>query len=121
MLDTGTQGWSFPEKVDGVPLCGSTGVLAELYCPDAPMGLKAFILNSSASPQVSSEVDFQIANLLSTQQAVNVTSELGIALPSSSTGNEIFLAGIPFFFGRTVYYGLYGAQTPVGIGPFDAF
>jgi hypothetical protein len=120
VLDTGTAEWLFPKPLDGVSRCGDSGALAELYCPATPQIFQATLFNNKVSPMISKEIDFELENLHSLQ-SLGANTVSGLSLPSSSIVDGSFLLGMPFFLGRTVYYGLSGAQTPLGQGPFDAF
>lgn len=118
VLDTGTAFWVFPQELTDVAHCKGHGRVAQFYCPPSPVDYQIVLLNRST--QKSAAISFQIINatLLKHSGAAN---NIGLSLGEESFAQGIFLLGAPFFMGRTIYYGLIGAQTPLGPGPFNAF
>jgi hypothetical protein len=90
-----------------------------LYCPTTPLSLAGTLLNNGTNPPTLATVNFQIANAM--QISGGVWNNMGLTTCSQSFCDGVFIMGIPFFMGRTVYYGIKGATTPLGTGPFDAF
>jgi hypothetical protein len=68
----------------------------------------------------TSAVIFSVANannLGVTYQAFNNIA----SPPSAIPGNQSFVWGLPFFFGRTVYVGISGKTSNAGSGPYFAY
>jgi hypothetical protein len=104
-VDSGSNGLFFDDS--SLPVCG------QFYCPATPLSLTA----SNVSPNgASATVNFTLDNartLTSGIAAHNVGGTLGLA--------GTFDWGLPFFFGRTVFVAVTGAQTPNGAGPYLAY
>jgi hypothetical protein len=118
VLDTGATAWVFPAALQDVPAC--SGGNADLYCPPSPLSLQATLMSSKSSPKTEAVIDFQLVGISSLHSTV-AFNNLGILPLKGPVGQNVFIMGPPFFMGRTVYYGLKGAQTPLGRGPFNAF
>ena len=125
-IDSGSNGYYFLDASStGLPGCSS--YLTGFYCPLAPTHFTA--VNSGPNPNgsavpVSSNVAFTIAN---------ASSLLGSLLTPGSTVPQtafndlggvgfspVFDWGLPFFFGRTVFVGIDGQNSPAGTGPYIA-
>jgi uncharacterized protein DUF3443 len=114
IIDSGSSVLFFSDASLSIPLC--PGGLSFLYCPAAPLNFSA--VNTELSGVPSSLVSFQIVDpgplLQSGNAAIN-----NIGGPAFSPG--VLDWGLPFFFGRTVYVGLSGRTSVLGIGPFWAY
>ncbi len=111
-IDTGSNLYLFQDGA--TPLCK---YVAQGYCPSSTQQLSA-TLQSTASATPSITVNFSVANadaLVATGNAV-FNNIAGTATSPSS-----FDWGLPFLFGRTVYFAIGGSMTPAGSGPFVAF
>ncbi|WP_427911845.1 DUF3443 domain-containing protein [Ramlibacter sp. MMS24-I3-19] len=109
-LDSGSNGFFFHDA--SLKTCA---VSTEFFCPDAPLSLTATQVSSSG---VSRDVSFTIESVdaLSAQVAgANIAGSAGTALP------QAFDWGLPFFYGRTVFTAITGANTPAGPGPYWAW
>ena len=104
-VDSGSNGLFFDDA--SIPTCSS------FYCPSAPLALTAINVSpSGATVSVSFTIDN--ARLLTAGiSAFNLGGTLGLT--------RTFDFGLPFFFGRTVFVALQGAQTPKGVGPYLAY
>jgi hypothetical protein len=111
-VDSGTSFLGFNDTT--IPGC--SGPAAGFYCPSSPLSLTAEnVGRNGKTTTVSFEVesaDTLFGNAAST--AFDDIAGPGIA-PAS------FDWGLPFFFGRTVYFALEGASTPGGNGPYVAY
>src|SRR6185369_10751896 len=101
-LDSGSNGIFFDDP--SIPLC------AGFFCPPAPLSLSAV---NRSSTGVSGAVDFTIESIQS----------IGATAVAANAGGDINLTGafdwgLPFFFGRKVFFGISGAPTTGGTGPF---
>lgn len=90
------------------------------YCPLSTQTINVglFNENSSTGTVVGSPraTQFNVAdadNLL--LQGITATNDLGGQSPLS------FDFGMPFFFGKTIFFGIEGQTTPLGTGPLYAF
>ena len=104
-IDSGSNGLFFDDPT--IPAC------AQFYCPPAALSLTAI---NVATNGASATVNFTIDNakaLTSSISAFNVGGTLGLS--------RTFDWGLPFFFGRTVFVAITGAQTPKGVGPYWAY
>ncbi|MDB5947276.1 MAG: hypothetical protein JWQ33_2302 [Ramlibacter sp.] len=104
-IDSGSNGIFFEDPA--IPACG------DFYCPVAPLQLTA--VNASPAGQ-SVTVGFTIDNInlvANRVSAMNAGGPLGAA--------RSFDWGVPFFFGRTVFLAIEGAQTSGGVGPYWAY
>lgn len=106
-LDTGSNAYFFPDP--SIPPC-SFG----FFCPPSPLNLTATTTGAFGAP--SGVVNFQIANANALFATGNtVFNNLG----GSTTG--VFDWGLPFFLGRTVFVGIAGQQSVLGVGPYWAY
>jgi hypothetical protein len=122
LLDTGTPEWIFPQPLKNVPRCAASGGSAQIYCPSQVLTLDVKALGGDAGPEIQSDVSFQISSLSNMKGPV--FEGIGVSPSPDSLeayGRGLFILGAPFFFGRAVYYGIAGAETPGGVGPFNAF
>lgn len=104
-IDSGSNGLFFDDPT--IPTCG------QFYCPATALSLTA---TNVAANGATATVNFTIDNakaLTSSVSAFNVGGTLGLS--------RSFDWGLPFFFGRTVFMAITGAQTPKGVGPYLAY
>lgn len=110
LLDTGSNGIFFPGSAV-LPTCTSTPAW---FCPPSFTSLSA--VNTGASGSPSGAVAFEIGNLEGLAASPNrVFDNIG--------GNRTpqFIWGLPFYLGRTVYLGIQGRPSVLGIGPYWAY
>ena len=112
-LDTGSNALFFPDS--GIPACSATSVAPGFYCPGTTLSLSATIQGSTNANSTS--VTFNVANADSLFSAApGYTAFPDIAGPDVVAAN--FDWGLPFFYGRSVYFAL---EAPSGPGPYIAF
>lgn len=107
IIDSGSNGLFFPDA--GLPACPAP--LNGFYCPPNALNLSATITGINAIT-----VPFQVAN---TQSLVGTGNAA-----FNNLGGEFstFDWGLPFFLGRTVFVGIEGQPSSLGIsGPYFAF
>ena len=108
-LDTGSNGYFF-DSAGRLPNCGA-GVEG-FYCPLAFTPLTATLMGANGQTLF---VDFGVANASALfQSALPVLPHLAGDMPDLMA----FDWGLPFFFGRRVYFGI---QDPNGDGAYVAF
>ena len=111
-IDSGSNGLYFDSAT--LPVCAGPNV-SGFYCPASFTPLSATISGDNA---VTLAVNFNVDN------AVNSFTGTNPVLPNLSgtfADNRTFDWGLPFFFGRKVYFGFDGMASSVGTGPFYAF
>lgn len=112
-FDTGSNGLFFPNADPGVlPVCGAPN--SDWYCPQGTVSQTATNIGATGSP--ADPENFNVTNFITLISSPNdVFSD--IAGPSSFG----FDWGIPFFMGRSVYFGMEGTTSPLGTGPLVAY
>lgn len=104
-IDSGSNALFFDDP--SIPTCSS------FYCPPVPLSFTALNVSpSGATVSVSFTID-NARSLTAGVSAFNLGGTLGLT--------RTFDFGLPFFFGRTVFVALQGAQTAKGLGPFLAY
>jgi hypothetical protein len=102
-LDSGSNGLYFDDS--SITQCTATGY-ANFYCPSSPLTLSATLTGVDGA---SGAVSFDIANA----QTLFGTGNLAFDNLGGAFGSDFDL-GLPFFYGKTVYYGY-------GSAPYVAF
>jgi hypothetical protein len=93
---------------------GSSGGVADFYCPPNPVTLTAsFVLANDSTVNEN----FVVADADSVGNAI--TAYPGLAGTNPTGGS--FDWGLPFFYGRRVANAIEGASTSVGTGPYIGF
>lgn len=109
-IDSGSNGLYFDTA--NLPLCsGASG----FYCPASLTPLTATMIGSNNT---------NIALVFNVDHAVNSFAGANPVLPNlaGTFGTAAsFDWGLPFFYGRKVFFGIEGMPSPVGTGPFYAF
>jgi hypothetical protein len=114
-LDSGSNGLFFSDST--ITPCSNSGSFGGFYCPATPLSVSAS--NASASGAPSGPVSVTIVNpqaLDSTIRAASIGGSTGRGSRSTA-----FDWGLPFFFGRTVFVAIDGANTLHGTGPYWAY
>jgi len=110
-LDSGSNGLFFVDS--SVTPC--TGNFHDFYCPSSTQTLSATLTGIDGATNAG--VSFDVANAVTLFNSGNYAlGNLGGPYGSSSTLD----LGLPFFYGRTVYYG-YDRTASGGAAPFVAF
>jgi hypothetical protein len=116
-FDTGSAGLYILDSaaLNNVPHCSGSVAPTIFYCPASTMN---FTATNTGANGTSAQVSFSIANgdaiFSSTNAAFN-------NLAGSNSGGG-FDWGLPFFFGRNVFVGIQGQNSPTGVaGPYWAF
>lgn len=109
IIDSGSNGIFFPDA----SLMSCAPPLDGFYCPPNAVNLSATIMGANGRQVI---VPFQVANTQS------LTSTGNAAFNNLGGAFSTFDWGLPFFFGRTVFVGIEGQSSSLGVtGPFYAF
>jgi hypothetical protein len=111
LLDTGSNALFFPDSSITVCAGSSNG----FYCPAAAVPISVQITGMNGA---TTTVSLSIGNALSLFSASGGFAYSNIGGPFPGT---TFDFGLPFFYGRSVYTAIAGANTPGGQGPYVAF
>ena len=112
-LDSGSNGLFFPDT--DISDCTQ---LDGFFCPETTQNLSALVEGDSNGNQVT--VDFSVANAANLLATHPNTAYSNLAGDWPGTASY-FDWGMPFFYGRRVFFAIEGRSTPGGIGPYVAF
>ena len=110
-LDSGSNGLFFPDAA----ITECVGGLAGFYCPASTLSLSADIAGAATNNWTT--YGFEVASA-ATLPANTAFPNLAGDWPGAS---PYFDWGMPFFYGRRVFYAIDGRSTPAGNGPYVAF
>jgi hypothetical protein len=111
-FDTGTYSYSFPTTA--IPTCEDSPTS---LCPSAPTSIPVDILNSSGA--VTYSVNLSVANFDQLSSTGNsVFNNNGEIWSYSVLGRPSLILGMPFFYGRTIFFALNQKHTELGTGPW---
>ncbi|WP_153099102.1 DUF3443 domain-containing protein [Paraburkholderia hayleyella] len=95
-----------------------SGKEADFYCPAKPQTRSVTLVGQNGT---TGNVSFNVASASTLfKQGANVAFN-NLAGPSGADKLDWFALGLPFFFGRHVYFGMDQSDTPDGKGPYVAF
>jgi len=86
------------------------------YCPSSTQNQSAQV--SGASGMATVTVPFSVANAATLFNSGNAAFD---NLAGTSVEDGEFDFGLPFFFGRSVFFAIENQSTPAGLGPYYAF
>ena len=98
--------------ITGFPACSTPGY----YCPSSQQTVS---VTNSGTNGTSATLTLTVDNGDSLLSSGNFA--LGSLAGTGGTRTSGFVFGMPFFFGRTVFAALSGANTPGGAGPYFAY
>jgi hypothetical protein len=112
-IDSGTDSFAFDDPT--IAVCAS-GAFIGYYCPAiAPESV--FVIGSGVGANnASSTVSFAIAD-----PNTFVANAAAFADLAGGGGSSAFTFGVPFFYGRTIYFGIDHRVAGTYTGPFYAF
>ena len=118
LFDSGSSAMFFSDST--IQVCGPTDPYAPgFYCPPSMLNLNAVIRGTDA---VSATLGFRVAN------ASNLTGNNpdywafdNLGAPNAVGNSNVFIWGLPAFFGHTVFVAIEGQTTSAGAGPYIAF
>ncbi|ABD70519.1 conserved hypothetical protein [Rhodoferax ferrireducens T118] len=116
-IDSGSNGLFFDSTT--ITKCGPSG--AGFYCPTPPVNLSATLLgaNGVITPEILFSIDK--ATDLFTGGVNHVLPTLAGDIGDIPGHPSTFDWGLPFFYGRRVFFGIEGQASTLGTGPFYAF
>jgi hypothetical protein len=118
LFDSGSSTFYFTDN--NIPVCAQTDPYAPgFYCPTATLALVANILGANGT---SAAVNFNVANahnLAGSHPDHWAFDNLGA--PAGAGGSDVFIWGLPAFYGHSVYTAIEGQTTSAGSGPFFAY
>jgi hypothetical protein len=113
LIDSGTDAFAFNDS--GIAVCAS-GAFVGYYCPaTAPLSLSA-INTGSGTYTNSNTVNFALADPNTFVAGAAAFTDLG-----GGAGSTRFIWGLPFFYGRTVYFAIDKMSAGAFTGPFYAY
>lgn len=119
-IDSGSGAYFFLDPTT-TGLSTNCAVAPGLYCP-SPNVVFSGLSNIGADGTTSSPFSFTVGDADTLLSNPNNGVANGLAGPSaSSSANDYFDWGLPFFYGRTVFTAISGAGTPGGPGPYYAY
>lgn len=113
-IDSGSNGLFFDTNT--LATCSTTSGVSSFYCPASSQSFASVTLTGSNAAPAS--VSFAVDNA---QTLVNTGNR---ALPTLAGPIKLagwFDWGLPFFYGRSVFYGIDQTTSTLGIGPLMAF
>ena len=110
-IDSGSNGFFFPDVNNFMPTCAANSAAAGFYCPASLTPLSA--TNIDPNTGFSESTNFSVDNALNLFTSSSTSSDaafgtLGGPVPSGSG----FDWGLPFFYGRNVYLTIDGQGVP---------
>jgi hypothetical protein len=118
-IDSGSSSFFFPPNSLAGDCSSDGGAYDGLFCPGSLISVPGTLYGATGStPNLAVSVQMNNGyDLLNSGNSVFM--DLGAI---SGTSPAFFDLGLPFFFGRTIYFGIEGATTPVlGAGPYFAY
>jgi hypothetical protein len=109
IFDTGTNSIDFYDA--SITQCSvNTG----FYCPPTDTSFNAILLSSDDSSQTN--VSFSLGDVDEFNYSNQVIGDIGVVGDQS-----LFIWGLPYFFGRTIYFGIENTSSSLGQGPNYSF
>ena len=113
-LDSGSNGLYFADN--RIPACNNTGPAAGFYCPGSILQLSA--INQGYSNGSIGSVNFAVANA---ETLFSLTNDAAFSTLAGSPIPGMFDWGLPFFYGRRVFFAFERSPTNWGYGPYVAY
>ncbi|HEX4051987.1 MAG TPA: DUF3443 family protein [Steroidobacteraceae bacterium] len=115
-IDSGSNALFFNDS--SLALCGNSAPDNEFYCPTSTASLSATNQGVSGT---TDPADFSIANLFDISGMNFAINDTGGPAPTIPNFGPYFDWGVPFFYGRTIYFALDGAPAGGTTGPYYAY
>jgi hypothetical protein len=118
-LDSGSNGIFFLDTATtGLPACSAMSNAPGFYCPNTTVGFNA---TNTGQNNLSAPAMFSISNATNLFNAANGTFAAFSDLGGPNNNPPEFDFGLAFFFGKTVFTGIEGQNSPGGFGPYNAY
>jgi hypothetical protein len=116
VVDSGTPSYCLQSTSTLVDCSGQADIY---FCPTSTQNLTASL--SAVSGSNSANFSFSIANAGDLQDIYAAFDDVGWDNGQLGISPAPAIFGLTFFYGRSVYIGLGGKNTPIGAGPFVGF
>jgi hypothetical protein len=116
-VDSGSNFYYFNDS--SISTCGTTP--NTVFCPSSQLTLSA---TNEGQNGTQSTFTFYIADantLYNNNPSFTAFDNIGAPQTTTGTGPQTFDIGLPFFYGRNVFYAIAGASTSGGDGPYVAY
>jgi Protein of unknown function (DUF3443) len=110
-FDSGSNSLAFADS--SLPACAAP--LASFYCPASPLALVAQVTGVDGATKAT--VNFTVNNVQSISAGDDKFALPGFASAGTAVISHLFDFGLPFFYGRHVYFGYPSASAT----PYVAF
>ncbi|HWG76199.1 MAG TPA: DUF3443 domain-containing protein [Steroidobacteraceae bacterium] len=115
-IDSGSNALFFNDS--SLALCGSSAPENEFFCPPSTTKLSA---TNQGENGTTNPADFSIANLNDISGTSYAIDDTGGPAPSIPGFGPYFDWGLPFFYGRTIYFAIENASAGGTTGPYYAY
>ena len=114
IVDSGSNELYFPGPA-GLPTCSGYNPSNPVpFCPSSTVELNAIQISADHSQDL--QILFQITNSTDAVNSGNgAFSDLGASVSAG------FVWGLPFFLGHTIWVGINGTSSSLGVGPYWAY
>jgi hypothetical protein len=114
-IDSGSNALFFPAgSLSSVLVPCNSSLVAGFYCPSSTQSYTAAL---TLKNNVQATVSFSVANA----QTLVASGNYAFSYLAGQVGGNLFDWGMPFFYGRSVYFGVTGRSSGAGIGPYYAY
>lgn len=114
-IDSGSNGLFFPAPTS-LLACPANSNVEGFFCPNSSQTFLATQTTQSGNPRVAVSFEIVSAAVAAAPSNPNAAfSNIGGDFPG------IFAWGLPFYFGRTVFHGIEGRGSVLGVGPLVAW
>jgi hypothetical protein len=115
-IDSGSNALFFNDS--SLQLCSQTAPLNAFYCPPATASLTA---TNQGQNGTTTSVGFSIANLNKVDGSNFALDDVGGPAATIAGFGPYFDWGLPFFYGRTIFFALEGTTAGGSAGPYYAY
>ncbi|MGZ3691978.1 MAG: DUF3443 family protein [Pseudobdellovibrio sp.] len=117
LFDTGTNAYNLPAETNKAPFCKNSKVY---LCPPSPVKYDVELQDGEKAKCASLSVSV-VANVNGPESTKKSWVVQGLSEVWGKGVSHSFILGIPFFFGKDIYFVLGGKSSSVGEGPLVAF
>lgn len=117
MIDTGSNSYNLPKRAERIPNCLNSPYL----CPRREMSLPIAVLNPDGTRCASVSIPVRSYSHSGGGFADTDWVKPDLVSNYGDLLDDMLTLGMPFFFGRKVYFGIAKRTSPLGAGPLTAF